>query len=377
MTFTRLYYSVCDVKLNIIGSLLNNNPNAIYWAFELFDSGFTKEVMELLIKIYYYFYASLNPTFENYIYTKLWNEYFDKSDYCMRKSILNLFITNLLSRPFNYDVFILLNYARQTQKQSSDFKKEKIQEYVLNENYLCLSKFILNEMTNEDVIDEKNETINFIYDEFMNNHGFSLNKSTILKNIRKISKKFPFIERNVILLTKVLYLFSKINKLKLGNSIYTEENIGFNDLNNKITEILKDETIRGWKKLPLCIKYKTNEYNFRELFKNLPYKKPICELWSPEVFYYECLTTPIWTNRIAEFGGNIKSDKYVIFKNDDVSEEFYSKYWYDPEEQKREIHDMIWGRQVVDDVDVGVDWKRNSLITEQNEVFQKFDYKLL
>ena len=58
MTFTRLYYSVCDVKLNIIGSLLNNNPNAIYWAFELFDSGFTKEVMELLIKIYYYLFQS-------------------------------------------------------------------------------------------------------------------------------------------------------------------------------------------------------------------------------------------------------------------------------------------------------------------------------
>ena len=68
--FTRYLYEKEEVKLALLFALLNKKDDAIFWAYELYYSGFSDELVELLWKMYYDFYATLNPKFEKYLLSK-------------------------------------------------------------------------------------------------------------------------------------------------------------------------------------------------------------------------------------------------------------------------------------------------------------------
>ena len=56
--FTRYLYEKDEVKMALLIAILNKTDDAIFWAYELYYSGFTDELIELLWKIYYDFYAA-------------------------------------------------------------------------------------------------------------------------------------------------------------------------------------------------------------------------------------------------------------------------------------------------------------------------------
>ena len=56
----------------------------------------------------------------------------------------------------------------------------------------------------------------------------------------------------------------------------------------------------------------------------------------PDWLYY-CAETPVWASRIREGGGKVL-DKRVEFENDDLLEEFYEKWGFEPDEQCSEMH---------------------------------------
>ena len=68
--FTRYLYLKDEVEIALLASLLNKKDDALFWAFELYFSGFESELIEILWKIYYEFYYSLNPSFECYFLKK-------------------------------------------------------------------------------------------------------------------------------------------------------------------------------------------------------------------------------------------------------------------------------------------------------------------
>lgn len=65
--FTRYLYEKDEVKLSLVTSIINKKDDSIFWAYELFYSGFKTELAELLWKIYFDFYSTLNPSFEKYL----------------------------------------------------------------------------------------------------------------------------------------------------------------------------------------------------------------------------------------------------------------------------------------------------------------------
>jgi hypothetical protein len=77
IVLTNLLYLKDEVSIALLISLLNKNDSALFWAYELHYSGFNNELFELLEKIYYYFFATLNPKFKNFLKMKIkeWNEY--------------------------------------------------------------------------------------------------------------------------------------------------------------------------------------------------------------------------------------------------------------------------------------------------------------
>lgn len=50
--------------------------------------------------------------------------------------------------------------------------------------------------------------------------------------------------------------------------------------------------------------------------------------------------SPIWLERIQQFGGIIDSENdKIIFENEESEEEFYQYFGYEPDEQKKEVQD--------------------------------------
>ena len=70
LVFTQYLYIKEEVRIALLVSILNKSDDAIFWAYELYHSGFKHELLNLIWKIYYDFFATLNPTYEAYLLKK-------------------------------------------------------------------------------------------------------------------------------------------------------------------------------------------------------------------------------------------------------------------------------------------------------------------
>jgi len=68
--FTRYLYVKDEVMLTLIMSILGKHESSVFWAYELYYSGFENELFNLLWKIYFDFYYTLNPSFYDYFIKK-------------------------------------------------------------------------------------------------------------------------------------------------------------------------------------------------------------------------------------------------------------------------------------------------------------------
>lgn len=63
--FTRYLYEYLHVKHSMAGAILTGaREEALFWAYELFHSGFQEEAWAWLREVYYQYYSALNPRFQ-------------------------------------------------------------------------------------------------------------------------------------------------------------------------------------------------------------------------------------------------------------------------------------------------------------------------
>ena len=164
-------------------------------------------------------------------------------------------------------------------------------------------------------------------------------------------------------------LFSKKQNLKKGKSIY---------INVEPEDIIPYETIFGIKHYRIleiaCIcgiddlkhlslfKLKRNKYNLKDRY------------WYNWLYYASF--SPLWSQKIKQYGGNIvHTNKSILFDDDDLMEEFYSLYGLEPDEQKEcvqnksitaieKIHDWSWFYNT---------YKKNGLFEIWEEELDEFD----
>ena len=116
--FSRYLYLKDEIKLTLLISILNKHESALFWAYELYFSGFEEELFEHLWKIYYDFYYTLNPSFQDYFIKKykLWQKP-DTTPFEKNK-IVSSIVNDLLIRPHNLDIFLLrhstINYSKKS-----------------------------------------------------------------------------------------------------------------------------------------------------------------------------------------------------------------------------------------------------------------------
>ena len=387
--FTRYLYEKDEVKLSLVTSIINKKDDAIFWAYELFYSGFKTELAELLWKIYFDFYSTLNPAFEKYLKKKLAGNFCNNSD---GEKLISMIINNFIIRPHNMDVFMLRQLA-----QTCDFDKQYLVGYKCVTNFNIIHKEIILALETEDYLTLSSLICNDIFDKhlilaleiilgFFSTLGLKCNETQILKEYRKNveSKNNPF--KRIILLSKTIYYFTLIKQIPLGKNLYVHiepediiiyENI-FANLkekgNGQLVPILP-----AYKILPLATVHYIDKDNYLSLFKLKRDTIDIKNAYNYQWLYHASYS-PLWKERIDKFHGYIDEiNKTVVFNeiedSDDNLQAFYDEFGYEPDEQKTDIQirSIQEIKQVRDWSTFYKDHKNMGVVEIEEEILNMFD----
>jgi len=351
--FTRYLYVKEEVNLSLILCILNKKDEAIFWAYELYYSGFKRELIYLIWCIYYDFYYTLNPSFEKYLQQKLKTN-LDFEANC--ENLLAMIIHNFMIRPYTMDIFMLKqiihvcdfeNPSTQEYKISSNFAiiNNELDIILENQDFIMLSSLILTEIKDDHII----ETLQIVVNYF-NKKGLKLDSKKVNSEYLKIlHNNYHSNNKRVILLSKILHYFILIKKIKLGKNIYIhiepEEVIIYETINAELKA--KDDEfgrpiLPAYKILPLALIYHIDKYNYLSLFHLKREKIDIKIVYREQWLYYASFS-PLWKERIIKHNGFIdEQNKKIMFvekenrNSYDNEEAFYNEFGYEPDEQKIE-----------------------------------------
>lgn len=377
LVFTRYLYIKEEVRIALLVSILNKSDDAIFWAYELYYSGFKYELLNLIWKIYYDFFATLNPAYEAYLLKK--HKEFLTENNPNEECSVSAIIQDLLFRPFNIDVFLLRNvcenfeieiaYKENTEKiTNTEEARQNLTQWITNKDFRSISQWILN--VNKDVL--KIVDIYSVCLELFETK-IKLSKEKLLKEFTNALKLN--INHNVILLTKIMTLFSRQSDLKKGRSIYI--NVEPEDIIPYETIVVSNE-LKHYHILEKAYICGIDDFKHLSLFKLTRHKYNIQEeYWFR--WEYHASFSPLWAKRIKNFGGYPDYPKQkVIFKeelDDDLMQQFYTNYGLEPDEQKLEIQDKSITKieKVYNWVKFYDQYKKNSLFGVYEEELDEFD----
>ena len=377
LVFTRYLYIKEEVRIGLLVSILNKSDDAIFWGYELYHSGFKHEFFNLIWKIYYDFFATLNPAFEVYLLKKH-KEWLRENGDSQDKFVSSI-IQTLLFRPFNTDMFLLRNICEKFDIDISytkeitniDELKDNMIQWVSNKDLRSIAQWILN-------LNKNTIKLVDIYDiclDIFNNPT----KSKLMKEFDSALTLNININPNIILLSKIVTLFSDKAELKKGKNMYIsvepEDIIQYKTIvgNNDILayQILKKACICGiddFKHLSL-FKLTRNKYNLQETY------------WYH--WEYHASFCSIWLKRIKQFGGyRDYSNRQLLFvkKPDDILlQEFYKLYGLEPDECPLSIQNKS-----IQPIEKIYDWKwfnnkykKNGIFEIYEEELEEFDIEML
>jgi hypothetical protein len=323
IVFTRYLYIKDEVKLALLISLLNKSDKALFWAYELFWSGFQIELFGLLLKIYYDFFATLNPTFELYLNKKK-TIYFLELD--KREKIVASIINNLLIRAFNTDVFMMRKVCELFEQDPDLLERAKVYQ----------------------ILTAKDETN---------------------------ALESQFVPTKIILLAKMLTkLFEEKNeKIKKQKNFYVKVDA---------ESMLQYRTITVtpvYRTLARACKFGINDDKMLSLFKLARTKEPnLLEKYNNNWLYPASLS-PGWFERIRLFKGYINYvNQKVKFVTEEAEEAFNEKYGYEPDEQPLETKEKALGvKGTIEKINTWATfykkYKNNGIMDVQDEELEEFD----
>jgi hypothetical protein len=369
LVFTRYLYIKEEVRIALLVSILNKSDDAIFWGYELYYSGFKDEFFNLIWKIYYDFFATLNPAFEVYLLKKH-KEWLREND--SQDKLVSSIIQTLLFRPFNTDMFILRNICEKFDIDISYIKeitniddlKDNMIQWVSNKDLRSIAQWILN-------VNQNKIKLVDVYDICLDIFNNPTKCKLMNKFVSALSALTLNINPNIMLLSKIITLLSDKAELKKGKNFYIsvdpEDIIQYKTIvgNNDILayQILKKACICGindFKHLSL-FKLTRNKYNLQETY------------WYHWEYYVSF--SPIWLKRIKQFGGyRDYSNRQLLFvkKPDDILlQEFYKLYGLEPDEQSLDIQNKS-----IQPIEKIYDWKWFNNKYKKNGIFEIYEEEL-
>ncbi len=324
-TFTRYLYIKDEVIYSLILNLLEKKTDqALFWAYELYYSGFKYELLTLIVKIYYLFYASLNASFEKYLLKKVNEELCPK--------LIATLINNLSIRPFNLDVFLsiyieelfdmeidIINNYNLNNRQDLE---NQIEYWIKEKDYQSISHFVINDYKkyNTDL-----KLLGTIIVNVFNKIYPKLNINTFT------TQKIYMFEEKYVLLSKIYNCFHIHNNSYIGKNLYVK----INEEDLKKYETIIPPELNSWKIMSEVCIYNINENKLILNIFNLkrPKYSDLLNLFR-EDWLYNASLSPLWMKRIMNSNGNINTDKKIVtFNNEDDEEKFHNMYNLEPDEQ--------------------------------------------
>jgi hypothetical protein len=350
LQFTRYLYEKDEVKLSLIICILNKQEESVFWAYELYYSGFKLELIDIFWSIYYDFYYTLNPSFEKYLQTKLKNNLdFDTS--C--ENYISMIVNNFMIRPHTMDIFMLKKIVDICDFDNSDIQKYNISgnfEIINSElnsvlrakDFMMLASLILTGIKEEHII----ATFKTALDYFVTDIGIKIDiKKIVIEFEKYLNNKYHNDNKRVILLSRILHYFVVMNNIKLGKNIYVhiepEDVILYETICADLKEKDKQTILPARKILPLAKIYSIDNDNYLSLF-DLKREKQDIKIAYYYNWIYHSSFSPLWRSRILKHCGRIdEKNKKIIFEeeedSDDNEQAFYDEFGYEPDEQKIDI----------------------------------------
>jgi hypothetical protein len=331
--FTRYLYAADEVRAALTVAILNKADDAaLFWAYELFHSDY--DLMAFFWKLYYDFYATLNPAFEKYLNTKF------KLGLTEPKLVATI-VGNFVIRPHNMDIF-LLTKASSDDKAGASTKKPL--DLASSDYYATAAAVMSNQVTIEQVISHYAAL------------GVKLNPPKIVSDFEKQTVN---VAPNLLLLTRLMQYESKLKKLKMGKNMYIQV---------EDTDVEPYATLRL--KQPRKILSTVGLLDIDEqrciggLFQLTRDTADIVTAYRDD-WLYAASFSPLWKARITGNNGTINEEaKEVTFADDESLEQFYEKYGLEPDEQRLEVQQKSTGV-----LSKGVTWSKfyskNGLVKEQ------------
>lgn len=314
LQFTRYLYEKDEVKLSLVCSILENknSDDALFWAYELYYSGYKEELTQLFWTIYYDFFATLNPGFESYLLNKV--NKLTSSD--CDDSLIGLIVNNFHIRPCNLDVFLMRNIVKKQKQHDLLF------DALVAKDYKSIAAIVYQYDDTIIIVKAFEETIDY----FVKEVHLPINKNSAVKVFNKMSKR---INCAWLLLSRILHYFTIANKkIKLGVNWYSP--VDSFEIYKPIENVVPPRKILGVaclypidKQLSM-FKLKRDEHDIVTAYRMN---------WLYHASFSQC-----WAARIQQYKGIVHHDKRTIdFENDDDYEAFYEHYNLEPDEQKLEV----------------------------------------
>jgi len=322
LVFTRYLYIKDEVKTALLISILNKSDDAIFWAYELYYSGFKNELYAFIWQIYYDFFATLNPSFAVYLSKKLSNQK-DIDD-----RLISSIIQNLLIRSYNTDIFLLRTISEVFESEEASDSEESIEDLLETKNYRKLASYILLNKTDLELEDTYKKVLNYF--KLTNQKRATLSNATVSKQI--------------ILLANIMSLFNTeaqnlVKKKNFYVRVDPEEVVQYETI--EATSLLKPYRILA----QACSR--KIQHDFAKLFQGFrnqpsPLEKEKYNEWTTRAavekysdnWLYHAAFSPEWFARIMSCKGYVDyQNQQVKFVSEEWEDAFYNKFNYDPDEQ--------------------------------------------
>jgi len=326
--FTRYLYEKEEVKIALLFSLLNKNDDALFWAYELYYSGFKEDLTDFIWTIYYQFYAAINPSFETFLYKKCKELEEPKT--------IAVICNNFMIRSYTADVFILnqivhsntvTNEKLEDEKlEDEKLEDEKLEDLLKSKDYVKIAHFL------KELAEDK---IKSCFTSVLNYFTCVPKKINATLFMKPSTSNTGNTDKRIILLSRIMHGYSLMNDLRMGKNLYVAV---------KPEEIVMYETIETSESLPAhkILKqariYNINETKKLNLFSLKRETQNIQDAYFKDWLYYAS-HSPLWKKRIEPYGKIVAEQKKIIFFTEEKEEEFDSLYNYYPDEQSKEVSD--------------------------------------
>ena len=318
--FTRYLYLKKHVYTAFIAAVLTKNKDeALFWIFELYHSGYRSDAMSALWCTYYGFYASQNALLEAYMKKKLPKEPKYEEDI----HFMITFVSNLMIRNYNIDVFLLSGVANKTE-EDEDTKTATLMERLESRDYESLAYYMNTIYQDKKKLTSATKTLKEYFEK------------QVLKKVPAFTGKCDDVCDIVIILARIMSCFMQLdetdNKKKKNLYVSADENIAKNYETIEVSE----EDPRPDKLFQKLVKYSPNNLELLSVF--CPSQPEILPEYQSNWVKYGYQYTPIWKERIEAYGGVFNEEKDCIeWEDDEKEEDFYSQYGYDIDEQPVEV----------------------------------------